>query len=121
MYADFRDTVVAERSGAPNPLTISPGQLATGEIWTGIEGIEYGLVDQLGSKLDAIDRVVELTGLAKYDVVDIRDEYLASLEGSSYTSALKLYEALEEPQARFGMTPQDTRWPSVYSIYIPLE
>jgi protease-4 len=55
LHADFRDSVVAERSKAPNPLKLSPDEVATGEIWVGVEAKEYGLIDELGSRLDAIE------------------------------------------------------------------
>ncbi|RMF02011.1 MAG: S49 family peptidase [Chloroflexi bacterium] len=120
LHADFRDSVVAERSQAPNPLKLLPDQVATGEIWIGIEAKDYGLIDEIGSTLDAIDRAAELAGLDNYDVVQVRDEYLASLEGSRLQSALKTYEALDaEPE--FDLSSESQNWPSFYQLYIPLE
>jgi protease-4 len=120
LHADFRDSVVAERSKAPNPLKLTPDEVATGEIWIGIEAKEYGIIDTLGSRLDAIDRAAELAGLTNYDVVDVRAEYLASLEGNGLTSALETYQLLEE-EAEFDLTSEATRWPTFFQIYIPLE
>lgn len=120
LHADFRDSVVAERSQAPNPLKLSPDQVATGEIWIGIEAKEYGLIDEIGSTLDAIDRAAKMSGLDKYDVVQVRDEFLASLEGNRLQSALKTYEALDsEPE--FDLSSESQNWPSFYQLYIPLE
>jgi protease-4 len=121
LHADFRDSVVIERSAAPNPLKISPDQVATGEIWIGIEAKEYGLIDELGSNLDAIGRAAEMAGLTNYDIVDVRDEYLASLEGSLFDAALEMYEEIDAQPADFDLTSQDTDWPSFYQLYIPLE
>ncbi len=122
LHADFRDSVVAERSKAPNPLKLTPDQLATGEVWIGIEAKEYGLIDELGSKLDAIDRAAEMAGLTNYEVVDVRAEYLASLEGSSlFDSTMELYEEIEAESVEFDLATQEADWPSFYQIYIPLE
>ena len=120
LYADFRDSVVAERSQAPNPLKLSPDEVATGEIWIGIEAKEHGIIDALGSRLDAIDRVADMAGLTDYDVVNVREEYLASLEGDKLQSAMTLYEQLES-EADLDLNSKATRWPSFYQIYIPLE
>ncbi len=120
VYADFRDSVVAERSAAPNPLKLSPDQVATGEFWVGLEAKEYGLIDELGSFLDATDRAAELAHLKNYEVVEVRDEYLASLKDDQLRSALELYEALDV-QAEFDLSTEETEWPSLYQIYIPLE
>ena len=120
LHADFRDSVVAERSQAPNQLKLSPDEVATGEIWIGIEAKEHGIIDVLGSRLDAIDRAAELAGLTNYDIVNVREEYLASLAGDRLQSAMTLYEHLES-EADFDLTSESTQWPSFYQIYIPLE
>jgi protease-4 len=120
LHADFRDSVVAERSQAPNPLKLSPDEVATGEIWVGIEAEEYGLIDEIGSRLDAIERAAELANLKNYEVVNVRDEFLASLEGDSLTTALELYEELDA-QPEFDLTSEETDLPSFYQLYIPLE
>ncbi len=120
LYADFRDSVVVERSAAPNPLKMSPEQLATGEIWIGIEAKEYGLIDELGSNLDAIARAAELAGVHDYEVVNIRDEYLGSLTPSQFEIAMKLYEEVEN-QPDFELSTEEVKWPSFYQLYIPLE
>jgi protease-4 len=120
LHADFRDSVVAERSQAPNQLKLSPDEVATGEIWIGIEAKEYGIIDALGSRLDAIDRVAEMAGLTDYDVVNVREEYLASLEDDNLQSAMTLYEQLER-EADLDLDSEATRWPTFYQIYIPLE
>lgn len=124
LYADFRDSVVVERSGAPNPLKLTPAQVATGELWIGVEAKEYGLIDELGSVLDAIDRAAELAGVKNFEVVNVRQEYLSNLQTTGtvaeYEAALKLYEALDS-QPEFDLTAQQEDWPTFYQIYIPLE
>lgn len=120
LHADFRDSVVAERSAAPNPLKISGDQLATGELWLGVEAKEHGLIDELGSVLDAIDRAAELAHIENYEVVSVRDEYLVSLEDFQLQATLELYAELEK-QPKFDLATEEVEWPSYYQIYIPLE
>lgn len=120
LHADFRDSVVAERSQAPNPLTLSPEEVATGEIWVGVEAKEYGLIDELGSRLDAVERAAELANVTHYEVVNVRDEYLASLSGGGLTSALQRYEELEA-QPKLDLASEETEWPTFYQLYLPLE
>ncbi|GAB4416088.1 MAG: hypothetical protein Fur0044_11270 [Anaerolineae bacterium] len=121
LYANFRDSVVAERKAAPNPLKLDPDAVATGELWVGLEAKEHGLIDELGSKLDAIDRAAELAGLSHYEVVNVRDEYLSSLEGTpQYPTAMKVYEELDN-QPEIDLSAQSSDWPSFYQMYIPLE
>lgn len=117
---DFRNSVVAERSVAPNPLTLSPGEVATGEIWVGIEAKEYGLIDKLGSRVDAIEAVAEMAGLENYEVVDVRSELIDSLEDVQLSTALKLYEELDAG-VEIDLASEEARWPSFYQLYIPLE
>ena len=119
-YVYFRDSVVIERENAPNPLKLSPDEVATGELWIGIQAKEHGLIDELGSTLEAIDRAAQLAGLTNYEVVDVRDEYLASLEGSALLSALELYEELDA-QPSFDLNAESDEWPTFYQLYIPLE
>jgi protease-4 len=121
LYANFRDSVVAERSVAPNKLKLSADEVATGELWVGLEAKEYGLIDEIGSKLDAIDRAAELAGLNNYEVVNVRDEYLASVQDTAqYETALKVYEELDQ-QPEIDLSTESAQWPSFYQLYIPLE
>ncbi len=120
LHADFRDSVIAERTNARNPLKLTRDEVATGEIWIGIEAKEYGIIDELGSILDATDRAAELAGIEQYKVVQVRDEYLASLQENDLRSALTMYEELESAQ-EFDLATESVEWPSFYQIYIPLE
>lgn len=122
LYANFRDSVVTERSVAPNPLKLEPDEVATGELWVGLEAEEHGLIDAIGSKLDAIDRAAELANLKNYEVVNVRDEYLSSLADNptQYEAALKVYEALDA-QPEIDLSAENSDWPSFYQLYVPLE
>lgn len=120
LHADFRDSVVAERSKAPNPLQLSPEEVATGEIWIGIEAEAYGLIDHLGSILDATERAAELANIKNYQVVDVRQEYINSLEEAQAAAALSLYEEIES-LPEIDLSTEEREWPAFYQLYIPLE
>jgi protease-4 len=121
LYFDFRDTVMAERSASPNPITLTPEEVSTGEIWVGIEAMEYGLIDGIGSKLDAADAAAEMAGFRNYQLVSLRDEYLASLDDeTALASNLALFEQLDT-QAKIDLSSAEYDWPTFYQLYIPLE
>lgn len=121
LHADFRNSVVAERKNAPNPLKLTPEEVSNGEIWVGIEAKNYGIIDELGSTLDAIEAAAELANVKNYEVVDVRSEYLASLEDSpQLETALKLYEELDQG-VEINIKSEETRWPAFYQMYIPME
>lgn len=121
LHADFRDSVVAERSKAPNPLKLTPDQVATGEIWVGVQAKELGIIDELGSRLDATDAVARLANIENYEVVSIREQYIASLVGPELDAALALYENFDTTEINFDLTSEETEWPSFYQLYVPVE
>ncbi len=120
LHADFRDSVVAERSQAPNPLKLSPEEVATGEIWIGIEAKQLGIIDEFGSKLDAIEAAARLAGVRNYEVVDVRTEYINSLAESDLLSVTELYEEFDAG-VEIDITSEETEWPAFHQIYVPLE
>jgi protease-4 len=121
LHADFRDSVVAERTNAPNPLKLAPDEVATGEIWVGIQAKELGIIDEIGSRLDATDAVARLANIENYEVVSVREQYLASLEGPELTSALAIYEKFDTTEVKFDLSAEETEWPSFYQLYVPVE
>lgn len=48
--------------------------LATGLTFTGMDAVENGLADAIGTKEDAIDKAAELAGMSSYTVVDLVQE-----------------------------------------------
>lgn len=61
----------AVRVGRGERLTVDDAFLSRAEIWTGIQALEFGLVDDLLSTEEAIKRAAEMAGLANYDVVEL--------------------------------------------------
>lgn len=56
-------------------------ELATGLTFTGMEAVENGLADEIGTREDALGKAAELAGISEYEVVDLSDSTydLASL------------------------------------------
>ena len=75
-------------------------KLATGEIFTAEQAKENGLVDEIGFIEDAVDRVLELTGLNEDDVRVVRYEQppnlLDSLSSARVSSSTGIETALLE-------------------------
>ena len=58
-------------------------QVAQGRVWTGTHALEHGLVDQLGSLGDAIERAAALAGVDEYRISEyprIKDPFTKLLE-----------------------------------------
>jgi protease-4 len=56
-----------DRSGVLPPRE----SIATGQIWAGARAYEIGLIDELGSNQDAIEKAAQLAGVANYEVIDL--------------------------------------------------
>ncbi len=81
--------------------------LANGLVFTGADGINYGLIDEIGTFEDACDKAAELAGVSSYDVIyldsgDDQIDKLLSLLASSNTST-ELKELVTE-----GITHNDS-------------
>ena len=69
----FAQMVVTERG---DKLRIASQELAQGRIYTGIEGVRLGLVDDIGGEADAFEKAADLAGISDYDVLDVNVEVL---------------------------------------------
>lgn len=67
----FQQAVLLQRK---DKLKMSKEELARGEIYIGTLGHRYGLIDEIGSTSDAIEKAAELAGIANYKVIDIAKE-----------------------------------------------
>ena len=82
--------------------------MATGWAWSGAEAMEMGLVDELGTYNDALDRAAELGGIeGDYEVIDY-DYY-------DYTDFLYSFIGLSDNLERLSKLEQaaDTAAPVV--------
>ena len=69
----FAQIVISERAGR---LRISEDELVQGRIYTGLDAVKLGLVDEIGGESDAFRKAAELAGLSRYDTVDVNLEVL---------------------------------------------
>ena len=64
-------------------LKISPEELTKAEVYTGIEGLRYGLIDEIGSGFEAIEKAAKISGISHYQVVDVAKEMTERERASS--------------------------------------
>ena len=74
--------------------------LATGLTFTGMDAVENGLADEIGTKEDAVAKAAELAGISNYTVVSLDQggddlTMLLDLLSESDVSAKELTDALE--------------------------
>ena len=63
--------VVQERG---DKLKITPEQVGEGKLYTGVEAVSLGLVDEIGSDTEAMAKVAELAGISNYGLVNVNVE-----------------------------------------------
>jgi protease-4 len=95
IYHDFVSKVAAGRKLDPAAMD----SLAQGKVWTGLQGKNLGLVDELGGMAEAVKKVKELANL-KHDVVLVdpsqTDKFSVGLEMEPFMSMLPLGMAISE-------------------------
>ena len=101
---DFLDDVIAQRG---DRLKISREALSTAEIFIGVQAVRLGLVDALGSRVDAIEKAAELAKITKYQVVDI-----------SRLPKPTLPPPPDEPRGEGLLRRSRKPWPTFYYLYI---
>ena len=69
----FAGIVVSERG---ERLRISKDRLTEGRVYSGMEAVRLGLVDELGGDSDALVKASELAGISRYGLVDVNLEVL---------------------------------------------
>jgi protease-4 len=65
---EFVEAVMSQRG---DRLQLSEEELSRAELYAGVEGLRYGLIDDIGTRTAAIERAAELAGLRNYEVVDL--------------------------------------------------
>ena len=99
----------AVQLGRGERLQIGPQRLLTGEIWLGTEALRMGLVDEVGSVSQSVEKAADLARVAGYRVVDLRQ--LAELPPS--VTYFFFYETPE------GVLTPYPRQPGLYLLYVP--
>ena len=67
----FADMVIFERGAK---LKLTRNEVLEGNIFSGVEAMQVGLVDGLGGQTEAIEKAASLGGIANYDLVDVNTE-----------------------------------------------
>ena len=64
----FVTEVIAQRG---DRLRLSEEELSRAEVYTGIESLRYGLIDDIGTRIDAIEKAAQLAHIRNYGVVEL--------------------------------------------------
>jgi len=87
----FVSAVISQRG---DRLKIAEEELSRAEIYTGVESLRYGLIDEIGTSTDAIQKAASLAGIRNYEVAEL-----------SISKALIWFFTLEDLKSRAGMMP----------------
>lgn len=77
-------------------------EVATGMIFTGVDAVEYGLADEIGTYEDALNKAANLAGISDYTTIQLQSytsNVLSLLDLFGYSTSLseeELIEALKE-------------------------
>lgn len=77
----FQQAVLKQRG---EKLKIPEDELRSGRIYIGTLGLEKGLIDEIGSISDAIDKAAEMAGIRNYGVLDINRELNLTEAGTPF-------------------------------------
>jgi protease-4 len=109
----FLAAVLAQRA---ERLTVPVETLARGEVYIGIDAKKMGLVDELGSRADAVDAAAEMAGITRFEAVDRTPEM-----SETDLLGLLLGETDAEPaQAGSALRPSaaERLAPGMYYLYL---
>ena len=67
----FASIVLTQRG---DKLRITRNEVLEGNIYSGVEAMQVGLIDGLGGRTDAIEKAASLAGVANYGLVDVNTE-----------------------------------------------
>ena len=69
----FAQIVISERG---DRLLISKDELVQGRLYSGLNAVQLGLVDELGGSSDAFTKAASLSGISNYGLVDVNLEVI---------------------------------------------
>jgi protease-4 len=110
----------------PPRTDVFPGkdQVATGQIWVGSVAYDIGLVDAIGSNLDAIQKAADLANVKNYEVVDLTRLVIWGEETSIFSSTFSPELTTLDPYSL--LSPEDSEdyidagpWQKFYFLYVP--
>jgi len=89
---EFVDAVMSQRG---ERLKMSEEELSRAEIYLGVEGLRYGLIDEIGTKSDAITKAASLAGIRNYKVTELEIK----------RPSLLFFFSMEDLKARTSVAP----------------
>ena len=104
----------AVRVGRGERLTMDLADLSRAEIYTGIQALDYGLIDGLGSGEEAIERAAALAGLRDYETVEL---YPVTFETEFIPLPLFRYQPEPVDEIRLWAAPTNLA-PGIYYRHI---
>lgn len=107
---EFIKTVVMSRG---DKLIISPEDISQGLIYSGRRAADFGLIDHLGSKNDAIQAAAQQAGIANYKVIDLYNRVIQDLINEEIFLNSPWIGAAD-PMTGFRILP-----PGAYLLYDP--
>ena len=99
----------AVQKGRGDALKVGPETVLRGQLWTGVEATKLGIIDEIGTESDAIQKAAGMAHLWNYDSADLYD--LAGLQTS--------YSGLFFQTNSDGMKLSYPAEPGLYLLYIP--
>ncbi|MBV6394319.1 MAG: hypothetical protein KPEEDBHJ_03573 [Anaerolineales bacterium] len=98
----------AVKLGRGDKLTGSDSVTFSGQIFSGIDGLNIGLIDEIGSENDGAEKAAELAKIANYEVLDLA--YPSGVEEDAF-----FFFMTDEN----GITMPYPREAGIYMLYIP--
>ena len=100
--------------------------IATGQVWIGPAARDIGLVDEIGSNLDAIAKAAELAHVRNYEVLDLTRYTLLEDETSIFSVSLPEGPVPIDSKIILDLEPVDDfieegPWQKLYFLYVPPE
>ena len=109
----FYLTVESQRG---DRLRLSRDELLEGKIYLGLQALQLGLIDGLGSEVDAVRQAAALAGLRRYEVISVEQAMLDA--GGVYAAAVaQAEEASKRGDVR--LENLELKFPYIYYLFLP--
>lgn len=99
----------AVQKGRGDALKVGPETVLRGQLWMGVEATNLGIIDEIGTESDAIQKAAKMAHLWNYDSANLYD--LAGLQAS--------YSGLFFQTSSDGVSLPYPAEPGLYLLYIP--
>jgi protease-4 len=99
-------------------LKISRDHLKRALIYLGAEALELGLIDEVGSLQNAVEKAAKMANLTKYDVIEVKPK---SMQESTFQSEFGGYPSTNTSIPTVDMLNALHLPPAIHYIYLPPE